>query len=370
MNNAAENKVKKVLLVAGGTGGHIFPALAFGRWLSARNRVEHVTYLSGSRPLELEIYRSQGIDPFPLSLRGSPLGSRSAVEIFRRCAGLVRAFFQAAALLRRRRPDICFLFGGYVSLMPLLLCRFLGIPVIVHEQNACAGKVTRLASRMGCRVASGWDECKGISGSFTYVGIPVRPLLKVPRPEALAALGLDLNFEDADDALVVGVVGGSLSSASLTALIGKLSGRSAAKTDGRIVFVVLGDGTDMRNAREVRFVGRRWNMAPFYSLCDAVICRAGASTLAELAAYGIPALAIPWGGASDGHQEMNARRFAALTGNPLWVEDEKTKHEQDGLEDAFAKLSARCASVRTEGDAVPFFEDTASEALWQLGLES
>ena len=102
-------------------------------------------------------------------------------------------------------------------------------------------------------------------------------------------------------------------------------------------------------------------MAPFYSLCDAVVCRAGASTLAELAAFGIPALTIPWSGAADGHQEANARAFSSMTGNLTWIEGE------ENLEEAFAKLLARTpATRRATGD---FVNDAASSALWGFAEE-
>ena len=103
-------------------------------------------------------------------------------------------------------------------------------------------------------------------------------------------------------------------------------------------------------------------MAPFYSLCDALICRAGASTLAELAAFGIPALTVPWAGAADGHQEANARAFSTLTGGLTWIEWECGEVSP---EDAFAKLFERAPSTRR--DAGDFVNDAASSALWKFG---
>ncbi|MDR2175005.1 MAG: UDP-N-acetylglucosamine--N-acetylmuramyl-(pentapeptide) pyrophosphoryl-undecaprenol N-acetylglucosamine transferase [Synergistaceae bacterium] len=314
-----------VLIAAGGTGGHIFPALAFGNWLREHGKAGRIRYLSGSRPLEAEIYRSQGVDPIRLPLPGSPLGGASAAQNFQRWTALLRSFFRTGVLLTRDRPDVCFLFGGYVSAAPLLWCRLLRIPAVMHEQNACAGKVTRLAARLGVPVASGWDECRGLGGRrFVPVGIPVRALKRLPRRDAAAALGLDAREED----LIAGVIGGSLGSASMNALVDRLSAKppesvlNAQKArGGRFILVVLGDAPSSAVPRpNVRFVGRQWDMTAFYSLCDFVLCRAGASTLAELAAYGVPALAVPWMQAADGHQEANALNFVRRTGNPLWLE--------------------------------------------------
>ena len=352
--------VRKVLIVAGGTGGHIFPALAFGEWIKARGMAEQVTYLSGSRPLEIEIYRSQKVEPLRLPLMGSPLGSPSALTIAKRCADLLRSFFLTRRIFGEERPDICFLFGGYISLMPLLWSRILNIPSIFHEQNARAGRVTRLASRFGVPVASGWAECDGLKKPFIPVGIPVRPFRRMDRQEAARVLDVRIDAENT----VIGVVGGSLSSAALNALPQKISQASEKNKGRRCIFVILGDNPGTPVAPSIRFLGRQWDMAPFYSLVDGVICRAGASTLAELAAYGIPALAVPWLHAADGHQEANARCFAAMTANPVWVEGDESEPNE-----AFEKLLALCEAKRTETSSESPLKNEAGEALWKAGSD-
>jgi UDP-N-acetylglucosamine--N-acetylmuramyl-(pentapeptide) pyrophosphoryl-undecaprenol N-acetylglucosamine transferase len=287
---------------------------------------------------------------------------------------LLWSFFQAGHFLMRERPDICFLFGGYVSLIPLLWCRLLGVCAVAHEQNAGAGKVTRLAARLGVPIASGWNECRGVR-AFTPVGIPVRPLKRISRKEAASALEVDV--EDGD--FVMGVIGGSLSSASLSALIEKISENSAdaggngidfieknGENGEKIIFVVLSDTPAASFGKGVFFVGRRWDMDPFYSLCDAVVCRAGASTLAEIAIYGIPALPVPWSLAADGHQEANARCFAALTGSAVWKEDENAGAGEKILKETFLEFVTRARGTR--GEAGCKSEPTAaSSALWRFG---
>ena len=196
---------RSVLIVSGGTGGHIFPALVFGSWLE-RNLGASVSYLSGSRPVEAEIYASAGVSPFRLSLEGSPLGVRSPGRMLKRSLALLSAFGEASRCLREVGPSAVFLFGGYVSLVPLLLCRLRKIPVVIHEQNAVAGRVTRLASRLGAVITTGWEECVGLRGPWTPVGIPVREPRRLPRQEALSRLGLSLP----EGSRVVGVAMGSL----------------------------------------------------------------------------------------------------------------------------------------------------------------
>ena len=352
--------VKKVLIVAGGTGGHIFPALAFGCWLKEHGKAEYVCYFSGSRPLEAEIYASQNVQPYCLPISGSPLGSSSILQNFRRLGGLLRAFWRTGVLLRKECPDVCFLFGGYVSLAPLLWCCVLGVPVILHEQNACAGKVTRLASRLGIPIAAGWNECRGLKGSFTPVGIPVRPLKKISKPKAAAILGLGTW----DGSLTVGVIGGSLGSEFLGSFIRRFVGKTQTSEKQEYLFIVLGDApSGVSFDPQIRFVGKQWDMTPFYSLCDIVICRAGASTLAELQNYGLPALTIPWLKASEGHQEANARCFYNLTGNPLWIEREEADLTE--LEEVLSDLLERVTVRETDLLTKPV-ENKAPQALWDL----
>jgi len=364
--------MRKVLIVAGGTGGHIFPAMAFGRWILDNGKAESVVYMSGNRPLEIEIYASHGIEPHSLNVASSPLAGTLWSSLRRSAWFFFRSFMDTRFFLRQERPDMCFLFGSYVSFAPLLYCKWLGIPTIAHEQNACAGKVTKLASRIGVPVTSGWSECRGVSGA-THVGVPVRSLRRLSRQDAASAL--EITIQDGD--FVIGVIGGSLGSKPLSALVNKIScgaAGQAGRTGQKCVFVVLGDQPENFHAAGVEFVGRRWDMAPFYSLCDAVVCRAGASTLAELSAFGIPALTIPWSGAVDGHQEANARLFSSMASGITWIEEEDGLKNQKSLEEAFENLLELAAARSYQSDANgaenaknDFTNNAASSALWNFG---
>lgn len=304
---------RRVLIAAGGTGGHIVPAAVFGQWLEAHHGAA-VTWLSGSRPLEGEIYGSFGIEPQVLSIEGSPLGVRSPWRVLRRSIGLLKALGEAARTIARTRPEACVLFGGYVSLAPLLVCRVRKIPIVVHEQNAVAGRVTRLASRWGALVGSGWAACEGLS-AFDVTGTPVREPKPLSFPLARERLGLELP----EGGRIVGVAGGSLGSEGL---VRAALEAAEAFEDGEsvVTFLFLGERPEAVQPSNVRFVGRQWDMNPFYSLCDALICRGGGSTLAEALRWGLPAVVIPWERAAEGHQERNARCFEAAGGGIVWRE--------------------------------------------------
>lgn len=347
-----ENRGKRVLIVSGGTGGHIFPALVFGRWLEEQ-RGACVSYLSGSRPLEADIYGSAGVKPWRLSLDGSPLGVRSPGKILRRSFAMLSAFSETSRCFKEMRPDVVFLFGGYVSFVPLLLCRLRGLPAVIHEQNSVAGRVTRLASRMGAVIVSGWEECVGLHGPHIPVGVPVRAPVRLSREEAERRLGLS----PLKDAQVVGVAGGSLGSRSLMEKVLEAADALAGR-ERPVEFLFLGDGA-AEGRGNVRFVGRQWDMDPFYSLCDVLICRAGASTLAEALRWGLPTVTVPWPGAADGHQERNALCFADEGGGVVWREgsreplvdaleellrDSRGAQPPDDLEDASLAI-ARAAGL-------------------------
>ncbi|MBQ9528098.1 MAG: UDP-N-acetylglucosamine--N-acetylmuramyl-(pentapeptide) pyrophosphoryl-undecaprenol N-acetylglucosamine transferase [Fretibacterium sp.] len=331
--------MSRVLIVSGGTGGHIFPAVVFGRWLE-QNRGVAVSWLSGSRPLEAEIYASAGVTPYRLSLEGSPLGVRSPGRVLRRSLSLFSAFGETRLCLSEVCPEVVFLFGGYVSFAPLLLCWRRGIRVVVHEQNAVAGRVTRLASRLGATITTGWKECAGLKGAYTPVGIPVREPERLPREETLRRLSLSLP----ETTRVVGVASGSLGSRPL---IEKLMGAAEAlRGRADVAFVLLGNPVSSVSGggENVHFVGRQWDMNSFYSLCDVLVCRAGGSTLAEALRWGIPTLAVPWEAAAEGHQVKNALCFAAEGGGDVWRENDNTPLEK-AIEALLKRTSPACGGA-------------------------
>ena len=294
--------MKRVLIASGGTGGHIFPAIVFGKNLQEHGDV--VEWLCGSRELERTIYNSAGIEPVCLPLAGSPMGTRSINKILGRVADVFRSVAVTSRVMKAFRPDEVYLFGGYISFAPLLLAKVKGIPVTLHEQNTVAGRVTRLASRMGAKILTGWPVCEGIK-DFTYYGIPVREPVRVEREEALRTLGLSLPA----GSKIVGVAGGSLGSGPLSEILKK-----AAKLCGGCEFVFL-SSKERKDEGNTHFILSQWDMNPFYSVSDILVCRAGGSTLAEALKWGMPTISIPWSGAMDNHQEKNAQEFVKLAAN-------------------------------------------------------
>ena len=310
--------MKNVLIAAGGTGGHIFPAIVFGKNLQEQG--VNVSWLCGSRQLERTIYNASGIEPVILPLAGSPMGTRNPAKILGRILDVFRSLHRTSRYIADFRPDEIYLFGGYISFAPLIVSKLKHIPVTLHEQNTVAGRVTRLASRMGAKIITGWPVCEGIK-SFTYTGIPVREPVRIERNEALRLLGLNLP----DGAKIVGVAGGSLGSGPLSEIL-----KSAAVMCPEYDFVFL-SSKERREDRNMHFIPAQWDMNPFYSVCDVLVCRAGGSTLAEALKWGMPAISIPWPGAAENHQVKNAEEFVKLAVNACIFNENDSPEDLAGI---------------------------------------
>ncbi len=304
--------VTRVLLAAGGTGGHIIPSIAFGRWL--RETGKEVSWLSGSRRLESDIYAAHGISPERLSLEGSPLGV-SGFRSLARWKQLFLSFFEARGALKKTRAEACVLFGGYLSLPVLMAAKSMGVPVLMHEQNTVAGKVTRLAARLGVPVACAWPECRGLAPEKRIeVGMPLRKIVLGDRSAAQKELIGEVLPRNRK--LIV-ILGGSLGSSGMNDVL--RNSQNMIKSTGCKI-LCMGMTPQNRPFPEALTHEASWHMGPVYSAADAVVCRAGASTLAELEALGIPVVVVPWMRSADGHQLGNALLFAKRTGAPVLLE--------------------------------------------------
>lgn len=250
----------------------------------------------------------------------------------------------------KEAPDVILLFGGYVSLPVLLVGILMGKKLVLHEQNAVAGKVTRLAYRLGVTVATGWRRCDGVRGIFT--GIPVRAIRHMTKSEALLELGLDQELFK--NMRIVSVLGGSLGSSSLVDSI--LSPSCMVKSAG---YIWIFPGSEVRpSSRSVMGVPQSWDMSAIYTVSDLVVCRGGGSTLAEVSSYGIPAVVVPWQDASDGHQDVNAMCFVnSRSPGEVW-------NEKDGLERLFCLVEKLSSLSRS-----PMCSDREAICrLWRLVL--
>ncbi|EHM10001.1 UDP-N-acetylglucosamine:LPS N-acetylglucosamine transferase [Thermanaerovibrio velox DSM 12556] len=295
-------RIKRVLVVAGGTGGHIWPAIAFGSWLRERHSDVDISFVSGSRPLELKIYREVNLDPHIIHLEGSPLGG-GLRKMPRRWKQIFKCFHQARDCIEKEAPDVCLMFGGYVSFPALMVSKMMGLRCLIHEQNAVAGRVTRLAALLGVPVASGWDTCHPLKDkSYKYVGVPIRGMQRIPRPIALRRLGISVEA----GSKVALVLGGSLGSGSL---FEKVIEASKDEYFSGWTFLIIGASSVPQVIGKCILMPHTWDMEALYSVTDVVITRGGASSLTEIKLWKLPCVIIPWRDSSGGHQRANAVAF-------------------------------------------------------------
>jgi UDP-N-acetylglucosamine--N-acetylmuramyl-(pentapeptide) pyrophosphoryl-undecaprenol N-acetylglucosamine transferase len=307
---------RTILIAGGGTGGHVFPSLAVAQALSREPDVE-IAFIGTARGLESRLVPEAGwplhqVEVLPLARSLSP--SLAFVP-----AALLRATAAVMRLIGETDAAAAAVFGGYVSLPLALAAWRTGIPYVVHEQNAVPGLANRLAARRAAALAASFPSSVGRFGRGVRVevtGNPVRPGLAALdrpalRPEALAAFGLDPQRR------TLLVFGGSQGALRINAALAEAHprwsdphrlqilhatgrGRQAAAPDGGGPLI-----------RPVEFIER---MDLAYAAADVVLCRAGASTIAELTVLGLPSVLVPYPHATAGHQMANARDLAAAGG--------------------------------------------------------
>lgn len=313
-----------ILLAGGGTGGHVFPSLAVAEALRQAAPDLAVEFLGTAKGLESTLVPAAGwqlhtVDMLPLARKVSP-------STLRIPGVLLRAARQARGIIRARSAVAAVVFGGYVSVPLAVASRWAKIPLIVHEQNAVPGLANKLAARWAAAVALTHDG-SGFGGGRTVVtGNPVRPGLdpeavRGGRAAALAHFGLD------PDRRTLLVFGGSQGAARInTAAIASAGlwrqpgGLQILHAAGRRDFEavqqawaesdVKGGGDDL-HVRCLDFIDR---MDLAYAAADVVVCRSGASTLAELTVLGVPSVLVPYPHATADHQTANARSLEQAGG--------------------------------------------------------
>ncbi|MCD5985305.1 MULTISPECIES: undecaprenyldiphospho-muramoylpentapeptide beta-N-acetylglucosaminyltransferase [Pseudomonas] len=291
-----------VLIMAGGTGGHVFPALACAREFQSRGYKVH--WLGTPRGIENELVPQAGLALHLINVTG--LRGKGRLSLLKAPLMLLKALMQARKVVRELKPVCVVGFGGYVTGPGGLAAKLAGVPLIIHEQNAVAGTANRSLASFASRVCEAFPNTFAASKKRRTTGNPVRVelFLETPR-QALAGRKARLL-----------VLGGSLGAEPLN----KLLPEALAQLPEDIrpeVFHQAGKNHDEITAERYRNVGVEAQVAPFiqnmaqaYSWADLVVCRAGALTISELAAAGLPSLLIPLPHAIDDHQSRNADYLA------------------------------------------------------------
>jgi UDP-N-acetylglucosamine--N-acetylmuramyl-(pentapeptide) pyrophosphoryl-undecaprenol N-acetylglucosamine transferase len=290
------------MIMAGGTGGHVFPALAVADalreagwrvvWLGARSGMEAT--LVPSRGYEMAWVRFSG-------LRGKGLVAKLALPL-----NLLVAFWQSARAIFAQRPDVVLGMGGYISFPGGMMASLFNRPLAIHEQNSIAGLANRVLAQLADRVLVAFP---GALAKGEFVGNPVRPEIARLAPPAE-------RFAARSGPLRVLVVGGSLGAAALNDAVPRALALLPADARPHVVHQ-----SGAKHVEQLRTnyaaAGVQATLVPFiedmaaaYADADLVVCRAGATTVAELAAAGAASVLVPFPFAVDDHQTTNARYLA------------------------------------------------------------
>ncbi len=290
---------RTILIMAGGTGGHIYPGLAVADALRAQGW--NVVWLGAPSSMEADLVPKHG---YPVAwVNFSGVRGKGLLRLLTLPFTLLRALGQSADAIFRHRPDVVLGMGGYITMPGGLMAAILRRPLVVHEQNSIAGLSNKVLAKLSTRVLSGFpDVLKGTQ----WCGNPVRAdIAAVAEPQA--------RFANRSGELNVLVVGGSLGAQALNEALPKaLAMMSEAERPNVLhqtgkkhfeavqkLYAQAGVNADIRAFLD--------DMSTQYTNADVVICRAGALTIAELAAAGVASVLVPFPFAVDDHQTHNAR---------------------------------------------------------------
>lgn len=291
------------LIMAGGTGGHIFPGLAVAEAL--RERGWRVHWLGGKGTLEHPSMESQLVPPRGFAFETidfSGVRGKGPVTLALLPLRLLKAFWQSIQVIRRVKPDVVLGLGGYIAFPAGMMSVLLGKPLVLHEQNSVAGMVNKVLAGVADRVFTAFPN---VLKNAQWVGNPLRPAFtQQPGPSA--------RFAGRSGPLKLLVVGGSLGAQALNRIVPQALALIPTAQRPNVVHQ-----SGARQIDELRgnytAAGVLAELTPFiddtaraFAEADLIVCRAGASTVTEIAAVGAAALFVPFPAAVDDHQSSNA----------------------------------------------------------------
>jgi UDP-N-acetylglucosamine--N-acetylmuramyl-(pentapeptide) pyrophosphoryl-undecaprenol N-acetylglucosamine transferase len=340
-----------VIFATGGTGGHIYPAIAVAN--TGRKRGEEIVFLGQQGGMEERATTTAGFRFVGVRAGKWERGNPNPVQALSAVSGVL----QALKKVRKERPGLIMGFGGYASFPGCTAATVLHIPLVLHEGNVFPGKVTRLfASRAWAVIGAQQESIRGLARARRFIHIP-EPIRerRVPKSEARARLGLPSN------GIVTLVMGGSQGSATLNRLV-----PLAYRDLQRATAVLHSTGAQSRStATGVNC--NAYQTVPYadaplaWSAADLGITRSGVSTLAEAAFHGVPLIMLPFPGSANDHQLLNARAVeTARAGTVLEKEDASTLARvwDKALEPTWLSRAAEAARSRSP--------EGAAEEIWRV----
>ena len=310
---------RTLMVMAGGTGGHIFPALSVADYVRAQGW--NVVWLGSKAGMEARIVPPKGYEI--AWIRFSGLRGKGIVRVALLPLNLLVAFWQSARAIFAHRPHVVLGMGGYVAFPGGMMASLLNRPLVLHEQNSVAGLTNRVLSHVADKLLVGFPNGFGPRAKAEWTGNPVRSdIAAVAQPEE--------RYSNRVGPLRLLVIGGSLGAAALNEVVPKAVAMMPAEARPVVTHQAGAAHIEALRANYERAAVRAEtvafidDMAKRYAEADLVICRAGASTIAELAAVGVPAVLVPFPHAVDDHQTHNARFLADCGGAILIPQTELT----------------------------------------------
>jgi UDP-N-acetylglucosamine--N-acetylmuramyl-(pentapeptide) pyrophosphoryl-undecaprenol N-acetylglucosamine transferase len=304
-------ETRTLLVMAGGTGGHVFPGLAVAEAL--RSRGWNIVWLGNPSGMEADLVSRHGIPMEPVNfggVRGKGWMTKLLLPL-----NLLRAFWQSVQIVRRVRPNVVLGMGGYITFPGGMMSVLLGRPLVLHEQNSIAGLANKVLAKVADRVLCAFPDALPKS---EWTGNPVRAALGTLLPPAQ-------RYAARCGVLRVLVVGGSLGATALNDHVPKALALLPPAMRPSVVHQAGARQIDALRANYAA-VGVTAETVPFiedmataYADADLVICRAGAMTVSEVAAVGVAALFVPFPFAVDDHQTTNAK-FLADAGAAMLIQ--------------------------------------------------
>lgn len=348
----------KLLIMAGGTGGHIFPALVVAQELKKQGVV--IEWLGTEAGMEKNLVAPY----FPLhflpvkALRGKSIAEK-LIAPFR----LLKSIIVAVRLIKKINPDVVMGMGGYASGPGGVAAWILRKPLIIHEQNAKAGLTNRILARFATRVLQAFPNSFSKNSKAITVGNPVR--------ESISQVSQIKKVENKPHRILV--LGGSQGAMAINKLITEFLSTSNHRDD-----FLLWHQTGQRDFESVQkkyetYPSCAYHVAPFiekmeeaYTWADIVICRAGALTVSEIAAAGLPAIFIPFPGAVDDHQYANAQVLVRAGAGLVFRESDMTPQKLDNTLTTLLSSSKQLQTMSEQAKlcAVP---DSLNKIMYSLG---
>jgi UDP-N-acetylglucosamine--N-acetylmuramyl-(pentapeptide) pyrophosphoryl-undecaprenol N-acetylglucosamine transferase len=320
---------RTILIMAGGTGGHIYPAIAVAEELKARDW--KVVWLGSKAGMEASIVPRHGYQIEFIRFGG--LRGKGPVRLALLPVNLLLAFWQSARVIFRVRPDVVLGMGGYIAFPGGMMAAFFRRPLVLHEQNAVAGLANRVLAEVADRVLVAFP--KALRKSI-WTGNPVRAAIAgVASPER--------RYATRSGPLAVLVIGGSLGAKALNETLPRALALMPPERRPSLTHQAGRQHAQELRQRyreasiEAEVVPFIEDMAQAYAVADLVICRAGATTVAELAAAGVASVLVPFPYAVDDHQSANARFLSEADAAILLPQTELTPRRLADLIAGFSR---------------------------------